>query len=106
MAHNNAINARVVEITEYGTDPRGWGLFAAVTAAAGRTRAAARRVLDPIERFSGYAVAPQGFTGAANLGSARPVSKETSTLPDERAAGVLSTPAETIFAQRLGRKAG
>jgi hypothetical protein len=106
MPRARAINARVVETVEYGPDPRGWALFASLNATAARVRQAARRVLDPVERFHGFAIAPQGFAGGANLGSASPIAKDTSTLPDERAAGVLSSPAETIFAQRLARRAG
>ena len=106
MRRPGSINARMVELVEYGPDPRGWRIFTGVTAAAGQAISGARRVLDPVATFSGRAIAPQGFTGAARLGTARPVVKAESTLADERSAGVLTDTATRLFADRLTRRAG
>lgn len=100
-----AINARVVPVVQYDPDPRGWSLFTRLARVfqRGHTGHDGTRVLDPQRRFNGLLDSPQMMTGMAPLGMARTVTKETSVLADERAAGVLEDTGMRIFAQRLSR---
>jgi len=100
-----AINARVVPVVQYDPDPRGFALFTRLARVfqRGHTGHDGTRVLDPQGRFTGLIDSPQMMTGMAPLGLARPVTKDTSVLSDERAAGVLNDAGLRIFAQRLTR---
>ena len=100
-----AINARVVPIVEYGADPRGLGMFRALSARLQRGIAGrdGTRVLPRGQEWNGYAAPPQQFTGMAPLGSARPVTGRVSTLSDERSTQ-LSDASLAIFAERLKRR--
>ena len=103
-----AANSRVGRIVEYGTDPRGAGLFAALTGRTRRDLDGARPVVDPHRdggrTFHGYTNTPQRFVGIAPLGLARPVSPTSSTMPNERSASALNDGALRIFAERLARR--
>lgn len=100
-----AINARVVPVVQYDPDPRGWRLFTRLARAfsGGHTGRDGTRVLDLQARFTGLVDSPQMMSGMAPLGLARPITKDTSVLADERAAGVLNDTGLRIFAERLTR---
>ena len=100
-----AINQRLVPITDYGPDPRGWRMFAALNRVLVRGIAGTEgtRVLPRHESFHGYAAAPQAFTGTAKLGIARPVTRRDAELSGERSAGATNDAALSIFASRLQR---
>ncbi len=100
-----ATNARLVPVVEYGTDPRGWAMFHALSGVLQRgiSGREGTRVLERGAQWNGYAAPPQQFTGVAPLGNARPVVGRSSDLADERAAGPLNDLALSIFADRLRR---
>lgn len=100
-----AINTRVVPVVQYDPDPRGWRTFTRLARVfqRGHTGHDGTRVLDTQARFTGLIDSPQMMTGMAPLGNARTVTKDTSTLADERAAGVLNDTGLRIFGQRLTR---
>lgn len=108
--HQGPANARTVPITEFAVDRRGWGMFARLAGVhqRGIDGTAGTRVLDPETasaggRYTGSTSAVvQRFLGVAPLGLARPVAPTTSTLPEERAAGLADLPLR-IFAERLAR---
>jgi len=97
-----AINSAPTTIVEYGVDPRGAGLFAALTGAAAATLAGAQRVIDPQRRFTGQAASPQNFRSSA-LGVASPLVRNVSTLGDERSTSPIDDVTLRLFADRLRR---
>lgn len=101
-----AANLTVEPIATYHTDPVGLGVFrrlmgSIADAVNGRT---GQHVYAPADSFHGYAVSPQRFTGAANLGGARVVAPRSSTLDREKEASPANAVAMALFAERM--KAG
>lgn len=107
---SRASNARTTAIVEYGIDPRGWSLFAALSGRHQRGLNGRDGTVVHGENaqrsptFTGYAVSPQRMTGLAPLGVARTVVEANSTLTDERASGALDNAGLRIFAERLKRR--
>lgn len=97
-----AVNARIVPIVEYGTDPRGWRLFTRLTGWARRGMGPANAVVDPHPQFSGPVALHLPLSGMAPLGSGRPVVETSSQMTNERADGIDSS-AMRVFAARLAR---
>lgn len=93
-----APNARMTQAVVYGVDPRGAGLFSALTASLQRGLNGRRAVVTG-PTFGGYAQAPQAFTGAAQLGRARPVSGKASEMGDQ----ISTSLADPITAAFLAR---
>jgi hypothetical protein len=98
-----AVNAAPRVITDYGTDPNGAGLFAALTAAIGGQLRGARPVTESSPTWYGYARAPQQFAGLAGLGSGmgRAVIARNSELSKETTQ--LTDPSLRILADRMAR---
>jgi hypothetical protein len=108
MARTDAaasINATVSPIVDYGPDPRGWRLFAALAGShqRGISGVAGGRILDRQETFTGLADSPQRFSGMAPLGGGPAIVPAAAVLQEERASGPLNDMALRIFAQRLTR---
>jgi hypothetical protein len=101
-----AANARIVPVVEYGVDPRGWGMFSAVTAAAHRGLSGARKVIHPNPEFTGLAPSKQNFVGVAplGLGGGRPVVNRNAQLDGARSDNGLDDPALRVFAARMRRR--
>jgi len=105
-----AVNATTTQIVEYGIDPRGWSLFAALSGRHQRgLNGADGTIVHGVDgqrapSFTGYAISPQKMTGLAPLGLARPITAASSELTDERAGGALDNAGLRIFAQRLARR--
>lgn len=93
-----APNAQMTSQVVYGVDPRGWGMFAALTGALNRGLTGQRAVVTG-PMFGGVAQAPQKFTGAASLGTARPTTKRSSEMGDQ----VSTSLADPITAAFLAR---
>lgn len=100
-----AVNARRVTVTDYGPDPYAWGWFRRLAGVLqrGHNGHTGLVVMDRQPMFNGWAQAPQSFSGMAPLGSSAPITPTTSTLPNERSAGVLESTTMRIFAERLRR---
>ena len=99
-----AVNARVVPAVQYDIDPRGWGMFAALTRAnhgsiSGR---GARPVIETVERHHGDSPVLQRFTGLARL-IARPRVERNEDMADVRSADTADT-ARSIFEDRMTRR--
>ena len=93
-----APNAQMTSQVVYGVDPRGAGMFAALTSALNRGLTGSRAVVaGPM--FGGVAQAPQKFTGAASLGIARPMAGKAPEMGDQ----VSTSLADPITAAFLAR---
>lgn len=108
---DGAVNARVVQVVEFGLDPRGWSMFQALAGRAQRGMNGTDGIAilgekgEPGRAFNGYAQAPQVMKGVAplgqNLGGVRPVTPTTSEMSDQRAGATLDNSAMAIFAARM-----
>ena len=102
-----AANATVDRIVSYHTDPRGVGAFRGLLgsiAAAVNGQSGQHIYTNGGPTFSGYAVSPQQYTGAANLGTGHVVAPRSSTLDREKEASPINSTAMALFAERM--KAG
>jgi hypothetical protein len=101
-----AVNLTLVPVAEYATDPRGWGLFAALSAVCQRAvnGTGGLAAVPRSGEFTGYTVTPQAFTGMAPLGRAAPVVPGNNEIGDERSQ-LLGDTSMRIFAERLKRGA-
>jgi hypothetical protein len=95
----------VVEpVISYGPDPRGWRMFAGLTAANHHFLTDQRPVLDAgVGHFDGWVAPLQTMRGMANIGQGRPVLPAGSSLDQEKTS-TLTDPATAIFARRLARR--
>jgi hypothetical protein len=99
-----AINQSTDPVATYHTDPRGWSMFARLSAVLQRANAGGSgHVYASQPMFSGYAAPPQQYTGMAPLGLARPVVPRADGLADQKEASPLNDVALRIFAERLAR---
>lgn len=101
---SSAVNAEPGRIVEYGIDPRGWSMFAALSGAHRRDLVAKPAVIERNPEHNGYMRPLQRLVGLAplGLGTARPVAGGSSEIGDERSSQ-LDNPALRIFAERLKR---
>lgn len=93
-----APNAVLTQAVVYGVDPRGAGMFGALTRALTRDLNTRRPVLTG-PQFGGIAQAPQKFTGAAQLGRGRVVSGTSSEMSDQ-ISRTIADPITTAFLAR------
>jgi hypothetical protein len=103
-----AINAVPSSVVDYGPDPRGWGMFAALSGAHNRDLNTQRTVIETSHTDSGGWHAPlQRMRGLAPLilGSGRAVTKKSSVIGDERS-DPGENAAERILAERWKRQGG
>lgn len=110
-----AVNATRREEVVYGVDPRGWAMFAALSAVAqrglngGNGGVYAGDKGSPERSWNGdLGRVVQPFLGQAalgRLGLAQPIPDGTAQLVNELSAGPLTDPAMRIFAARLRRGA-
>lgn len=100
-----AVNQTTDPIATYHTDPRGWSFFNRLSGFLQRSNAGTNgsHVYAALPQFTGYAAAPQQFTGMAPLGVARPWVDATSTLQEQKESSPLNDVALKIFAERLAR---
>lgn len=102
-----AINAQPATITEYGLDPRGWGMFRSLSGVLHRGIAGTETpvVIDRVSQFGGWGHSPQRFAGLDGLsaGRQRPVTQSNSVLSAEKSA-TTEDAALRVFAERLGRR--
>lgn len=99
-----AVNAAPHVVTDYGIDPHGAALFAALTSGAARVMAGARKVIPPAAQWSGYTAVQQvTLAGMAGLGSGAgsPIAQRNSELSKESTA--LTDPSLRILADRMAR---
>ncbi len=101
-----AANLSVEPIATYHTDPAGVTAFRRLlgSIAAAVNGQTGQHIYAPAGSFHGYAVSPQRYTGAANLGAARVVAARSSTLDREKEASPANAVAMALFAERM--KAG
>lgn len=105
-----AANSRQDLGVEYGVDPRGWGMFAALSGAHRRDLTQQRAVIDTSHTdHDGWVRPLQRLRGLAPLilGQARPITSRHSEIGDERSdLGGLDNAAERILAERWTRQGG
>lgn len=95
---------RLETVVSWLPDPRGWGMFAAITGRNRRDLQQQAAVIDARgSTYGGWATAGQAFTGLAGLigGRQRAVSGTTSSLVDERSN--LNATAMAAFYERMQR---
>lgn len=98
-----AINSTAGRIVEYGVDPRGWSMFAALSGAHARTLTSKPAVIERNPQHDGYMRGLQRLTGLAPLGlGTKPAAGAAPEIGDERSS-LLDNPALRIFAERLKR---
>ncbi|MBN9327986.1 MAG: hypothetical protein BGO38_06955 [Cellulomonas sp. 73-145] len=100
-----AVNATIDPVVTYHLDPRGASFVRRLAGSIGdvingRT---GQHVYAPGASFHGYARSPQNFTGAARLGTPRPIAARSSTLTAEKEASPLNAAASTLFYERMQR---
>lgn len=103
-----AANVTIEPVATYHTDPRGVGAFrrlltSITDAVNGRT---GQHIYAPQPAFHGYAISPQRYTGAANLGTSRVVTPRSSTIGQEREANPTNAVAMQVFAERMRQGRG
>jgi len=99
-----AANQSIEPVAAFHTDPRGVGAFRRLIgsiAAAVNGQSGQWIYTNGGPTFNGYAVSPQRYTGAANLGGGRVVSPRSSTLSQEKEANPTNTVAMQLFAERM-----
>lgn len=105
-----ASNATVAPVVQYGIDPVGLRMFAALARRAQRgVSGQDGRIYhghsdDPAKSFNGLTSTPQRFSGVAPLGTPRAVVDPNTELSDARGGTALDNAALRIFAQRLERR--
>jgi hypothetical protein len=106
MTDDTLPNAEVVSVVQFAPDPRGLGLFSAITGRIRRDLLQQRAVIDArgSGNYGGYAATPQQFTGLAGLvaGRQRVQASRVSQLTSERStdnAGAMG-----IFYDQLQRR--
>lgn len=103
-----AINAVHSGVVDYGPDPRGWRMAAALAGAHNRDLNGQRAVIDTASTQShGWHRPLQRLRGLAPLilGNGRPVTKKSSVIGDERSDPGMNA-AERILAERWKRQSG
>lgn len=102
---NQAGNAHVSQIVDYGPDPRGWSMFAALSGAHNRTLNRQPAVIERHPEHHGYMRPLQRLMGLAPLGmgTAKAAAGPNAEIGDERSSA-LDNPALRIFAERLRRR--
>ncbi|MFP5372394.1 MAG: hypothetical protein ACLGI3_16825 [Actinomycetes bacterium] len=99
-----AANARLAQVVDYGPDPRGWAMFAALSGHHNRTLNSQRAVVASHPEHNGWMRPLQRMIGLAPLGMGTAPARRgpNAEIGDERSSE-LDNPAMRIFAERLKR---